>query len=1174
MPRPALALVFAAFALAGCNKGPTVVVVQPSASEPGAPASTAPETVVATPVANAVVVPNTPIPIPAPELSEQERFDAALWAGVSFLTDRKYDEALTAFEQAQKIKDGESIRHEIAVVKIRLAAAKAADKTVQDIQNVLIDGRPDEAARLAAIALREYGDSESAVALVKLKLQADALSTVLLEASARAAHFRREAEDADRAGNLRAAVIAYEQATAAGDTTAAPRLAQVRASLSRYDDGRRKAAELRRDPARLDEALAALQDAATAWDTPQVRREIDDCALALQCRRDRLAVAEFDRRGGLSAALLGRSLADSLSAAFQQRFDIVDRGQVERVCETLQLRPGDVIEATAGRAELARLAKVRFLVVGSISPLDGVTAHARLIDLQTGLVVQTARITAPSTDALVSSAPQLAAMLQMTDDQRQAYEQQLARQAAAIPVAVELATLPPPPEPVSGQLPPTVIVTSRTPEVGGVVIEDFARLPRPGVGVDLKLALTGNHKLRGRTLAVAVELGDDLFRRGRLAEARSQFELALALAPGRPEIVARLDACKAAPPPVVSPQPRAAVLDFVALDAPAGAPPVTDRGLNTTGVWAAETIAPYLSPPYELADRGEVSWYMGRLGLTLRDAVCDPMARLFLGRALNVRFIVLGSLRTTPAGLEVVAHLLDTETGAELNTATAVVRDRGELKCRLGEIARWLLLDPAERLRREAEAAQAQALLAQAEVAARASNFTLAIDLTRQAGHKTPGIRVEVLLDQFDRDAQRAALDAQRQASWQRQQALAAAAGRRQQELATAAEAARVAAAQQAASAAAAERQQLREAACRQLIAQARAARDAQNFPVAVQMYESALAINRRAGVATELAAVKTRADEQARARENAEAAVREAAQMQQRMAELARVQAKVGDERKQRAAAELARRKLQEEADAKTRAAAEDAQRQAEQRLKTEAQARIAAAVEAKRQADLRSQTEAQAKAQAEAKRIADAADAKRRADAEAKRQADAKAQTDLAARLKAEAEANARVAEAKRVAEAAEAKRIADAKATAVLEAQQKAEAEERARSAARPPAVTPVTRPTPPAPPPSAPTPPPSKATPVGEPKAFTEQMQAGAAFEKQDRYADARRCYLAALQITAGNAAALWRADYALHMDNGLAARKAGHKPDAAREFEAALRSAPNDPAAMRYLQQAR
>ena len=358
-------------------------------------------------------------------------------------------------------------------------------------------------------------------------------------------------------------------------------------------------------------------------------------------------------------------------------------------------------------------------------------------------------------------------------------------------------------------------------------------------------------------------------------------------------------------------RPRVAVIDFVTTGDPALVPP----GL---GAWAAENVAPYLCPPYDVADRGEVYWYMGRLGLTLRDVVVDPLARLYLGRALNARFVVLGTLRATPAGLDVMGYLIDTEAGVELNRGGILARDRGELKCRLGELARWLLLDPAERLRHEAEAAQAQALLVQAEAAARQSNFGLAIELTKRAGHKTPGIRVEVMLNQYDRQAQLAALEAQRRADWERQQAVAAASIRRQQELAAAAEAARLAAARQAAAIGEAERRRQREQAHAQLLAQARAARDAQNFTVAAQLYDSALGIDRRDDVVRELAVTRARAEEQARTRAAEEAAAREAAVRQQREAELARVQAQLDAERQQRAAAEQARRQAREQADAR----------------------------------------------------------------------------------------------------------------------------------------------------------------------------------------------------------------------------------------------------------------
>ena len=58
--------------------------------------------------------------------------------------------------------------------------------------------------------------------------------------------------------------------------------------------------------------LAVLQDAAKAWDTLQVRQDIDECTLLLQKRRDRVSVADFEVRGELGMPLAGRTVAEEL----------------------------------------------------------------------------------------------------------------------------------------------------------------------------------------------------------------------------------------------------------------------------------------------------------------------------------------------------------------------------------------------------------------------------------------------------------------------------------------------------------------------------------------------------------------------------------------------------------------------------------------------------------------------------------------------------------------------------------------------------------------------------------------------------------------------------------------------------------------------------------------------
>src|SRR5207248_10931164 len=106
----------------------------------------------------------------------------------------------------------------------------------------------------------------------------------------------------------------------------------------------------------------------------------------------------------------------------------------------------------------------------------------------------------------------------------------------------------------------------------------------------------------------------------------------------------------------------------------------------------------------------------------------------------------------------------------------------------------------------------------------------------------------------------------------ERQQALAAAEQARQVALARAAEAARQAAAVQTAAVAEAERLRQREAACAQMLARARAARTSGNITVAVQLFDGALALQRRDDVARELAEAKAQLEAQARTRAAEEA--------------------------------------------------------------------------------------------------------------------------------------------------------------------------------------------------------------------------------------------------------------------------------------------------------------
>src|SRR5262249_34711654 len=206
----------------------------------------------------------------------------------------------------------------------------------------------------------------------------------------------------------------------------------IQGSLSRYDENRKRAAELRRDPAHLEDAIAALQEAAKAWDTVQSREEIDLYTLALQKRRDTISVADFEIRGDLGIPYAGRTIAEELLPAFKPRFDLIERGQIAKVLDELRLEASDLVTNENCQREVGNLARVRYMVLGSVTPLCGITVNARLVDVRSGLIVQTAKVVARSPEEMLGLLPQLANLLMMTDQQKIAYEQQLVQRPAVV----------------------------------------------------------------------------------------------------------------------------------------------------------------------------------------------------------------------------------------------------------------------------------------------------------------------------------------------------------------------------------------------------------------------------------------------------------------------------------------------------------------------------------------------------------------------------------------------------------------------------------------------------------------------------------------------------------------------------------------------------------------------
>ena len=90
---------------------------------------------------------------------------------------------------------------------------------------------------------------------------------------------------------------------------------------------------------------------------------------------------------------------------------------------------------------------------------------------------------------------------------------------------------------------PIVVFTPRPPQFGPIVIADFGRF-HVLAAQPQAIVIADDSPCRDRAFFVSVELGDNLFRRGRFREAMRHYEFALFLAPGRDDIRIRLDRCR------------------------------------------------------------------------------------------------------------------------------------------------------------------------------------------------------------------------------------------------------------------------------------------------------------------------------------------------------------------------------------------------------------------------------------------------------------------------------------------------------------------------------------------------------------------------------------------------------------------------------------------------------
>lgn len=657
--------------------------------------------------------------------------------------DKRYVEAANVLQAVQVTKDTEEVRDQIAKVHGLQLEQASLDRILTAIRTVIEQGQLEQAEQLITQALALYTDATDAERLLSLQQQTNALLAAKNpNTTVQLTRHRQQATTAFKEKNLRAALFHFEQLLALRSDAAVQQQADdLRSKLARYDAALEQAIVLRRNPQRLEDALAVYQQAAQIWDTLSVRQELADTQLALEQRCERLAVAMFDTKGNSRLASFGRAVADELLPYFKQRYDLAKRSQTNRIFDELKIEADELLINEQGRNDLSRLIQARYLVVGSVSTVSGITIHARLFDLHTGLVVQTAKVVAPSPEEASKRLGDLAAQLLMTDRQKLAWLQESAK--SEIPVAIspqQIAISSLPIYQSDSAAPSLKYSTNRPPAFGSLQIEDYERLPTKTVeeGSSVPLTLVEQERpLRNRLLAVQIELGDYFFATGQPQEALSRYQLARELEPGNLDILARINQCQQHLLPLkltISAQPmrreRAAFLHFFVK----GETPQFPAELAT---WAPENLSPYFATACKVVDLGEASWMMARLGLNVNDVLHDPSIRRWLGRALGVRFLIMGCIEHGDY-LTVTTLMLDVEQGCETGRGKISVNNLREMKLRLPELARLTMLNPADRARLEQELAQSETDYVRAQEAYQHEQYPLALHLSSSLKKRQP----------------------------------------------------------------------------------------------------------------------------------------------------------------------------------------------------------------------------------------------------------------------------------------------------------------------------------------------------------------------------------------------------------------------------------------------------
>ena len=276
------------------------------------------------------------------------------------------------------------------------AHEQSAMIAVADIRSLLAAREYDNARHLSAAAAKDYADTLVAAEFPPLLRQA-------------------EEGVAATAQNLVQAAGATEDVRAARHS----RFLQAR------DVG--IAAMDKQDPAA---AIASFQKALQEEDDPDVREMLRQATSLTG--KPRLAVAEFAVIGDVGIPEAGRAVPELMLGRFDpQRFQLVERARLASILAERNLSIAQIVE-NPQVLRVNKIEAVRYVVVGTVARMGTLAVSARIVDVATGEVIQTADVVANDPMGLQNSLAELVAMLQMTNEEKANYLAMKQRQQEAM----------------------------------------------------------------------------------------------------------------------------------------------------------------------------------------------------------------------------------------------------------------------------------------------------------------------------------------------------------------------------------------------------------------------------------------------------------------------------------------------------------------------------------------------------------------------------------------------------------------------------------------------------------------------------------------------------------------------------------------------------------------------